>query len=125
MIGGATEQFGKETLKGQISQTRSWLWPRDDLKCRPRLQIFADTCPKLVEQMTKYKNKVDKGKPTDQPDSREFSHGPDCVRYACLHGCAYVEPKKPRKRTNGVLKYAAEKRKKRRQTDGNYILMGR
>lgn len=124
MIGGAQEQFGRETLKHQVQQTRSWLWPRDDLGGRPILQIFSDTCPTLIEQMVKYKNKVDKGKPTDQPDGREYSHGPDCVRYACLHGVAFVEPKKPRKKASGAVKAMAAKRKKKRNAEGNFILMG-
>lgn len=124
LVGAAKEQFGQQTLKNQVQQTRSWLWQRDDLDSRPILQIFSDTCPTLIEQMIKYKNKVDKGKPTDQPDGREYSHGPDCVRYACLHGVPYVEPKKPRKRASGAVKRLAEKRKKRRTSDGNFILMG-
>lgn len=124
MIGGAQEMYGRETLKHQVQQTRSWLWPRDDLAGRPILQIFSDTCPTLIEQMIKYKNKVDKGKPTDQPDGREYSHGPDCVRYACLHGVPYVEPKKPRKKASGAVKAMAAKRRKKRMADGSFILMG-
>lgn len=124
MIGGASEKFGTETLKHQVQQTRSWLWPRDDLDGRPILQIFSDTCPTLIEQMVKYKNKVDKGKPTDKPDGSQYSHGPDCVRYACLHGLAYVEPKKPRKKASGAVKAMAAKRKKKRNAEGNFILMG-
>lgn len=121
---GTTDKFGKETLKAEVSQTRTWLWEREELGGLPILQIFHDRCPQLMDQMGKYKNKVENGKPTDTPDARKYSHGPDCVRYACLHGMKYVEPKRVPRKKKGIGEFVKEKKRKKRDAEGNFILMG-
>lgn len=121
LIGANQGQFGKGELKAQISQVRSWLWERDGNS--PKLQIFQDTCPTVISEMEKYKNKTDKGKPLDEPDSRKWSEGPDAIRYAVLHGCFYVKPRKHKPATPALVKYS-QKLKKKRQGDGNYVLLG-
>lgn len=122
LIGSSSEQFGHGFLKAQISQVRSWLWEGPDGK--PKLQIFQDRCPTTIDQMKKYKNKTDKGKPLDEVDARKWSEGPDMVRYAVLHGLPWVKPRKPKPRVPELVKYLDRKAKTKRQDDGNYVLLG-
>lgn len=123
-IGGDRTQFGKATLKGDVQQVRSWLWNRDELSGKPVLQVFAH-CREFIDEMIKYRNKLVDGQPTDVPDDRRYSHGPDCLRYAVLHGLPYRKPRFKKRNTSGPMQRLAErKRRRRRQEDGSYILAG-
>jgi hypothetical protein len=123
-VGGDRTQFGKNTLKGEVQQVRSWLWERDDLGGKPVLQIFGH-CEEFIQEMAKYRNKVVEGQPTDTPDERRWSHGPDCLRYAVLHGVPYKKPRKTVRKVKGPLeRLAARKRRRRKQGDGSYVLFG-
>jgi hypothetical protein len=113
-----------KSVIGEVSQVRSWLWNRDELKGKPILQIFGSLCPKFIEEMRRYRNKTVAGRITDTPDPRAYSHGPDCLRYAVIHSLPYVEPRKPKGPKSWVLKRLEEKRRKKREADGNYILLG-
>jgi hypothetical protein len=97
-----------------ISDVRSWLWNNDNGK--PVLQVFHALCPNFVDEMKHYKNIVDQktGKATDRPDQKKWSHGPDTLRYAKMHGLPYVEPRHKPKGASSVVKYYRDKMKRKR-----------
>lgn len=121
-IGDSGSQASSPVKMG-VSQVRSWLWERDEFGGTAKLQVFAH-CEEFIREMSKYRNKIDKGKATDIPDNKRFSHGPDALRYAVLHGLAYVQPGKPKKRLKGLVKYLRNIAKAERKQDGDYVLLG-
>lgn len=123
-VGAEDSRFGAKTLPAQISQVRGWLWDVPALGDRPVLRVFEATCPIFVEEMLHYRNKKDtSGRPTDAPDSRAKSEGPDCLRYACIHGVPYVEPKFAKRVSRAWMRFQ-ERRKRRNKQEGDYVLLG-
>ena len=122
-IGGESSP-GSDTLKREVSQVRSWLWEREEHDGTARLQIFAAYCPRLIEEMRKYRNKTVKGITTDQPDGAKWSHGPDTVRYAMLYGLPYVKPKAAKKQEGKLVGYLKKKNKQMRKDRGGYVILG-
>ena len=118
---GGDPSPGSDVVKSGITQARSWLWDREEFDGTPKLQVF-NHCYRFVDEMSKYRNKLDKGKPTDKPDQSKHSHGPDAFRYAVQHGLEYVAPRKPRKAPSGIHKYWLEKQRRKGRTD--YVHLG-
>lgn len=121
---GSNGQFGKKEKPAQISQTRSWLWPRDELRERPKLQVFR-TCRQFIHEMKNYNNKIDTyGKPTEDPDDRQNSHFPDCFRYMVLHGVPFRDPIKMKRRKSGVMRDLERHQKAENRMAKHFITLG-
>lgn len=101
-------------VRGEVEQVRRWLWPRADKRGTPKLQIF-ETCHDIVKQLSRYRNKLKDGKPTDDPDPRYDSHGCDTIRYAVLHGMAFVERTVRHRATSTIWNYYRNKMRKKRK----------
>lgn len=117
MIGEAG-YTGHSSVNTGVQQVRSWLWNQDSGK--PKLQVFNALCPEFCDEMRLYKNIVDKKtmRPQDKPDNSKYSHGPDCLRYAVMHGIPFVEPRRRSKDISEVMKYAVKRLKERREKAG-------
>jgi len=118
---GGTGNEHSSPIKDGVSQVRSWLWDREDFAGTPKLQVFA-ICDQFITEMSKYKNKIDKGRATDIPDHKRYSHGPDALRYGVLHGMPYVVPKAGPDRKSNVLKYLEKKLRGKPRRD--YVICG-
>lgn len=125
-MGRNEEKFGKKVLGDQLSQVRRWIWTEPELGDRPVLQVFRENTD-FIYEMKHYSNKVVDGKVIDEPNSRKHSHGPDCFRYAVLHGLPYVKPQPFKMRVSGIKRRLEEKARRRRSSGahmGNYVIMG-
>lgn len=120
---GDTGSQNSSPLKMGCSEVRSWLWDRDEYQSTPKLQIF-NHCEGLIGEMGKYRNKIIKGKATDTPDGAQHSHGPDCIRYAVVHGLPYVEPRVGERPMGGPLRYLHAKWKATRKGENQFVNLG-
>lgn len=118
---GGYGSISGDTIRGEVAQVRRWLWPRAEHHGTPKLQIF-ETCENLISQLSRYRNKLKDGKPTDFPEQRYDCHGCDTVRYAVLHGLAYAPRTMAHRATSGVWRYFQNKM--RRQMKDRSIHIG-
>lgn len=123
-INAVEGQFGDSMIEGQVSQVRSWLWSNEKLGGDPVLRVFDGNCGTFVQEMMHYKNRIVNGKPTNKPDSRRYSHGPDCLRYAVMHGLPWLPPRKTKGRLTGWMRRFAAKKERKRAEQGNFVVLG-
>ena len=121
LVGESGHQSYSPVTAG-IAQVRLWLKNMEHDET-PKLRVFWNRCPDFVREMGKYRFRRTNGKITDKPDA-EYSHGPDCVRYAAQYGMPYVRPRALKAPKSNAMIRLANKRRKKRQEDGNYIILG-
>lgn len=108
---GESESSSKED---GINQVREWLRPKDFLDGRGTLQVFSDLCPKLTDEMGKYRYKKDRDGTLKKKangslaTSDKYSGGPDCVRYAACFGISYIRPPKKNAFSNVYKQFLKE-----------------
>jgi hypothetical protein len=111
--------WGADDIRAGIEAVRSWLYIGTD--GLPTARFIYTRTDKLCNQMERYHNKMLKGVLTDEP-AQINCDGPDCLRYAAMHGCPYVKPPPAKKREGYAVKAVREKREKEKKKSGrNYV----
>ena len=121
---GHSFELGQSNVRAGLDQVRKALDPKAKSKDgKPYLQIFLPGCPNLVEEFPRYYKKRNKltGMIAEEPLQKN-NHALDCLRYAVMHGCPYVEPKKIKNRSNGRQRWDEKRKRNKKPPTG--ILLG-
>lgn len=117
---GHSFELGQSNVIAGLEAVRKALDPKPKSKDgKPYIQIFLPGCPNLVEEFPRYYKKRNKttGIISEEP-VQKHNHALDCLRYAVMHGCPYVEPK-PIKRRSSAGKFMEAKKKKLKKKRGD------
>jgi hypothetical protein len=122
-------ELGASNVVAGLESVRKALHPKEKNKDgKPYIQIFlggTGGCPNLIEEFPRYHKKRNKITNTlSEEPMQKHNHALDCLRYAVMHGCPYVEPK-PIKIRSASAMYMDKKRKKHRKKHGkSSIVLG-
>ncbi len=114
---GSDFYTGISDVKPGLMQVRQWIGEivhhGENGDC-PKLQVF-NTCSNLISEIrVYYKKRHPKFGWTDEPNQVN-NHCCDCLRYAAMHGCRYVAP---RRKPNSLWRRWFESEQKANRGDG-------
>lgn len=103
---GSGFHWGSSDVKAGVESIRQWLISRagaSDKSRLPKLQIFADKCPNLIEEIKHYRYKRVNRVITDEPESRGRVHQMANLRYLAMHRPKWVRPVSGRANLAGAI----------------------
>jgi hypothetical protein len=103
---GCNFTWGAPDPKAGVEAVRQWLKVRHADSKRdqlPKLQIFADKCPNLIEEIKHYRYKRVSRIITDDPESRGRVHQMANLRYLAMYDPKWVKPRSGKGTLGGAI----------------------
>lgn len=122
IVTGAGFAWGAPDPKAGVEAVRQWLKPRHAEQARdrmPKLQIFPDKCPNLIEEIKHYRYKRVSRIITDDPESRGRVHQMANLRYLAMYNPKWVRPRTGKGALGGAILAFRDKMQKKKETVGS------
>jgi phage terminase large subunit-like protein len=120
-VTGAGFAWGAPEPKAGVEAIRSWLKSRAADTKRdqmPKLRIFPDKCPNLIEEIKHYRYKRVSRVVTDDPESRGRVHLMACLRYLALYQPKWVRARTGKGALGGAILAFRDKMKNKKERAG-------
>lgn len=116
---GTGFMHGNDDPAAGIMAVKSWLESNGG---EPRLVCF-DTLKEFLHEIKFYHNRKKNGELTDSPEQRK-NHLMDCLRYLCMHGTPYREPKGFKRKGSPAYRAFQAKKKRLEGGKGKSVVFG-
>lgn len=122
---GSGFELGLSNVKSGVEKVKQWMHPKQNSSDGlPYLQVHHDGqigCTNFVYEIERYHRKRVKGHLVDEPEQKH-NHLMDDLRYAAMHGCRYIKPKKIKPTSNGRRMFDKKQKRNKKKPEG--ILLG-